>query len=69
MQKKEIEEHKLSLNAIDDPSARISHDFRNPISIIRNSLELMKIQNPDLNEKNKSYITMMEWSLQGYPTS
>lgn len=59
--KKEVEEHKLkSLNVIGDLSARISHDFRNPISIIRNSLELMKIQNPDLNEKNKNHIIMME---------
>lgn len=33
--KKEIEEHKLkNLNVIGDLSARISHDFRNPISII-----------------------------------
>ena len=59
--KKEIEENKLkNLNVIGDLSARISHDFRNPISIIRNSLELMKIQNPDLNEKNKNHIIMME---------
>ncbi len=59
--KKEIEEHKLkSLNVIGDLSARISHDFRNPISIIRNSLELMKIQNPNLNKKNKNHIIMME---------
>ena len=59
--KKEVEEHRLkSLNVIGDLSARISHDFRNPISIIRNSLELMKIQNPDLNEKNKNHIIMME---------
>jgi PAS domain S-box-containing protein len=59
--KKEIEEHKLkSLNVIGDLSARISHDFRNPISIIRNSLELMKMQNPNLSEKNKNHIIMME---------
>ncbi|MDE1811875.1 MAG: PAS domain S-box protein [Thaumarchaeota archaeon] len=59
--KKEIEEHKLkNLNVIGDLSARISHDFRNPISIIRNSLELMKIQNQDLSEKNKDHILMME---------
>lgn len=59
--KKEIEEHKLkNLNVIGDLSARISHDFRNPISIIRNSLELMKIQNQDLSEKNKNHILMME---------
>jgi PAS domain S-box-containing protein len=59
--KKEIEEHKLkNLNVIGDLSARISHDFRNPISIIRNSLELMKLQNPDLNEKNRNHIIMME---------
>ncbi len=59
--KKEIEEHKLkNLNVIGDLSARISHDFRNPISIIRNSLELMKMQNNDLNEKNKNHILMME---------
>ncbi|WP_162287755.1 two-component system sensor histidine kinase NtrB [Candidatus Nitrosotalea okcheonensis] len=59
--KKEIEEHKLkNLNAIGDLSARISHDFRNPISIIRNSLELMKIQNHDLSEKNKNHVLMME---------
>ncbi len=59
--KKEIEEHKLkNLNVIGDLSARISHDFRNPISIIRNSLELMKMQNQDLDEKNKNHILMME---------
>ena len=59
--KKEIEKHKIqSLNVIGDLSARISHDFRNPISIIRNSLELMKIQNPNLNEKSKNHMIMME---------
>lgn len=39
------------LKVIGELAARISHDLRNPLSIIKNSLELIKLKNPAEYEK------------------
>src|SRR5574337_609831 len=59
--KKEIEEHKTQrLSAIGELSARIAHDFRNPLSVITNTLEIIAIQNPNLKEANKEKFDRIE---------
>ncbi len=39
------------LTVIGELSARLAHDLRNPLSVIKNTIELIKIKNPDLPEK------------------
>jgi two-component system sensor histidine kinase HydH len=39
------------LSIIGELSARLAHDLRNPLSVIKNTIELIKIKNPDLPEK------------------
>lgn len=59
--KKEIEEHKTKrLSAIGELSARIAHDLRNPLSVINNTLEIIKIQNPNLKETNQEKFDRIE---------
>ena len=45
---------KEKLSAIGELSARIAHDMRNPLSIIKNSAELIKIGQKDMDSKTKS---------------
>ncbi len=59
--KKEIEEHKTKrLTAIGELSARIAHDLRNPLSVIHNTLEMIKIQNPSFEKNNQSKFDRIE---------
>jgi signal transduction histidine kinase len=59
--KKEIEEHKTKrLTAIGELSARIAHDLQNPLSVINNTLEIIKIQNPNFKDKNKNKFDRLE---------
>lgn len=59
--KKEIEEHKTKrLSAIGELSARIAHDLRNPLSVVHNTLEIIKIQNPDFEKNNQSKFDRIE---------
>ncbi|MGI0007037.1 MAG: PAS domain S-box protein [Nitrosotalea sp.] len=58
---KEIEEHKTKrLSAIGELSARIAHDLRNPLSVVHNTLEIIKIQNPDFEKNNQSKFDRIE---------
>ena len=59
--KKEIEEHKTKrLSAIGELSARIAHDLRNPLSVINNTLEVIKIQNPNFEKTNQEKFARIE---------
>ncbi len=59
--KKEIEEHKTKrLSAIGELSARIAHDLRNPLSVISNTLEIIKIQNPSFEKTNEEKFGRIE---------
>jgi PAS domain S-box-containing protein len=62
--KKEIEEHKTKrLSAIGELSARIAHDLRNPLSVINNTLEVIKIQNPNFEKTNQEKFDRLERAL------
>jgi signal transduction histidine kinase len=44
---------KDKLHTIGEMSSRLAHDLQNPLSIIRNTLEVLKIKQPNLDEKTK----------------
>lgn len=53
--KKEIEDQKIKrLATIGELSSRIAHDMNNPLSVIKNTINIMKLQNPNLDEKTIS---------------
>jgi len=61
MARKEVEAHKQErLSAISDLSARISHDFRNPMSIIKNTVELMNLKKDILDKQTIEHLNRME---------
>ena len=52
----EIAEYKsksVKLTAIGELAARIAHDLRNPLSVIRATSEILQMQNKELSEKEK----------------
>ena len=53
-----LKNEKLSI--IGELSARLAHDLRNPLSIIKNGIGLIKIQNPDINENENKNLQRMD---------
>ena len=51
------------LATIGELSARIAHDLRNPLTTIQNSIELLKIKNPDIIKENTEYFDYIDVSI------
>lgn len=59
--KKEVEEQKMKrLSVIGELTARIAHDLRNPLSVIKNTVSIMRLQNPDIDEKIIIHLARLE---------
>lgn len=59
--RRELEEQKIKrLSAIGELSARIAHDLRNPLGVIKNSIEIMKIKNPAMDEKSQNDLSRLD---------
>ncbi|MEM3064633.1 MAG: ATP-binding protein [Candidatus Nitrosotenuis sp.] len=62
MAQEKIKSEKLS--TIGELAARIAHDLRNPLSVIKNVCQIMKLQNPPTDEKTQEYFTKIEKAIQ-----
>jgi two-component system sensor histidine kinase HydH len=51
---------KDKLHTIGEMSSRLAHDLQNPLSIIKNTLEILKIKQPRLDEKTKENYERIE---------
>jgi signal transduction histidine kinase len=50
---------KERLSTIGEMAARITHDLRNPLTTIKNSIEILKIKKPEIIKDNQQYFDMM----------
>ena len=48
------------LTTIGEMSSRVTHDLRNPLTTLKNSLEIMKVKNPKVVQEYKKYFDLME---------
>jgi signal transduction histidine kinase len=51
---------KDKLHTIGEMSSRLAHDLQNPLSIIKNTLEVLKLRQPRLDEKTKENYERIE---------
>jgi len=47
------------LSSIGELSARIAHDLRNPLSVIKSATSLLSVKNPNLDPKSQEYVKMI----------
>lgn len=57
------EEEKKRLTAIGEISARIAHDLRNPLSVIKNAIYLIKMENPNPDGKTLQRFAFIDDSI------
>ena len=50
---------KERLSTIGEMASRVTHDLRNPLTIIKNSIEILKSKNPEMAKENQRYFDMM----------
>lgn len=48
------------LTTVGEMSARITHDLRNPLTAIKNAIEIMKMKNPEKIKENQRYFDMIQ---------
>ena len=59
--KKELDEQKLKrLSTIGELSSRIAHDIKNPLSVIKNTVELMQMRDPHADETDRRCFDRLE---------
>lgn len=59
--RKELEEIKIKrLLTIGELSARIAHDLRNPLAVVKNAVDLIKIRNPDMDQRTRELLRTLD---------
>lgn len=59
--KQQLEQEKIKkLSALGELAARIAHDMRNPMGTIRNAMNLIKMQYPDLDENMTNKFVLID---------
>ena len=51
---------KDKMHTIGEMSSRLAHDLQNPLTIIKNTVEIMKMKNPNLDKKTKENYDRIE---------
>lgn len=51
---------KDKMHIIGEMSSRLAHDLQNPLTVIRNTIEILKLKNPDIDKKTKENYERIE---------